>query len=68
MSLKDYKGIRGDSGSAGEELLAETPERALEAKCEVIRTCVLQEIFSLQEALEAYQVSPQAYADYLRSR
>lgn len=62
---KSSLGIMGDSGTAGQELLDDSPVTDLERKCRVIRTCVLEEIFSLQEALEAYQVTPQAYADYL---
>jgi len=53
----------GDSGSVGEELLAGVPE--IEQKCRVVRQCVRDLDFSLEEALEIYGVTREQYRDYI---
>lgn len=57
---------RGDSGSAGEELLESTPE--IERKRRVIHDCVRDGIFSFHEALGAYGITEDEYFGKLRNR
>jgi hypothetical protein len=53
----------GESGYAGEELLQGTSE--LKRKCYCVKKTVDEDIFTLEQALEAYQVSKEDYLKYL---
>ncbi len=59
--LKKQYGVSklGDPGSIAEELLEGVSE--LESSCYVVKMCVEDETFSLEEALEVYQLSKEDY-------
>jgi hypothetical protein len=54
---------KGDSGTVGEELLANISE--LEEKCRVIKQASNEKYFSLEEALVLYGVSNEAYKNWM---
>lgn len=64
MSLKKFNMIN-ESASIGEELLKGSPLSKIERKCLVVRQVVQDGDFSLEEALEIYQVSRADFDDFI---
>ena len=56
----------GESGWVAEELMSGVSD--LEQKCKVIKMCLDDNTFTLEEALEAYEVSLEDYENYLKTR
>lgn len=52
----------GDHGSVGEELLRNVPD--IELKCNAVHDSVKLGIFTLDEALEIYNVKKEEYLKY----
>ncbi len=52
----------GDSGQIADELMAGVPDEWI--SCDSVASCVADGTFTLEEALEAYGVSPETYKAY----
>lgn len=54
-----------EAAHIGEELLQSSPLSDVDRKCLVIKQCMQDGDFTLKEALELYQVSPEEFARFL---
>jgi len=57
----------GDAGYIGEELWDNSPESELEHLCYVVHKTIVDGIFTIEEALDVYQLCKEDYENYLKN-
>lgn len=56
-----------EAGYVGEELIEESGISEISRKCYCVDICIREDIFTLAEALEAYQVTEEQFRKYIGS-